>query len=311
MKRTDYVQSVALIKMQEKKLFTTAKLNRMIDVQTASELFKLLSESDYSQSMLGVVKEEDYEKILIAETIKTYQFAKNLAKNNQDIVNLLSLKYDYQNLKLKIKNIIKPNKEEPEYIELDTNIKLDNVYNLAMKEYEKTKDIQLVNILIDKMYFNHINMISNELAYDVFIKYTKLLIDEYNIVALLRMKASKKFYEYAENVFADNGNISKVELLYLYEKENYIEELKKLTNMKKEWEEYQKNKNIAIIEKKLSNNIIQLMMQYRNINYGPEPIFTYVLAKEYEMKAIRLIMTAKINKLDNTTIRERIRDIYV
>lgn len=53
------------------------------------------------------------------------------------------------------------------------------------------------------------------------------------------------------------------------------------------------------------------MKEYKNVNYGIEPVITYIIAKEYEIKAIRLIMTGKINKIDTTVIKERMRDIYV
>ena len=44
---------------------------------------------------------------------------------------------------------------------------------------------------------------------------------------------------------------------------------------------------------------------------GIEPIIGYLLAKENEIRLIRIIMVGKINNLPAETIRERLRDVYV
>ena len=44
---------------------------------------------------------------------------------------------------------------------------------------------------------------------------------------------------------------------------------------------------------------------------GPEPVIAYLLAKENEIKIIRIIMVGKINRLPTEEIRERLRDVYV
>ncbi len=49
----------------------------------------------------------------------------------------------------------------------------------------------------------------------------------------------------------------------------------------------------------------------KNVIFGPEPLFSYLHAKEAEVKALRIIMVSKINKLSPETIRERLRDLYV
>ena len=40
-------------------------------------------------------------------------------------------------------------------------------------------------------------------------------------------------------------------------------------------------------------------------------VLEHLVVKEYEIKALRLIITAKINKIPNNIIKERMREIYV
>ena len=102
------------------------------------------------------------------------------------------------------------------------------------------------------------------------------------------------------------------DLLRIYEQDsNYIASLEKYFDDKNMWSLYQKDQKISVIEKVLENKVVELIRKYKNINYGIEPVITYILAKEYEMKAIRLIMTGKINKIPNEVIKERLREIYV
>ena len=45
--------------------------------------------------------------------------------------------------------------------------------------------------------------------------------------------------------------------------------------------------------------------------FGPEPVIGYILAKETEIRNLRVILTGKINGLPAGAIRERLRDTYV
>lgn len=47
------------------------------------------------------------------------------------------------------------------------------------------------------------------------------------------------------------------------------------------------------------------------ITFGPEPIFSYIVAKETEIKNLRIIMVSKTNGISPEAIRERVRDLYV
>lgn len=61
----------------------------------------------------------------------------------------------------------------------------------------------------------------------------------------------------------------------------------------------------------MDNYLIELIKPSLTINFGPEPLFSYVLAKEAEIKILRIIMVSKLNKLSPDAIRERLRDLYV
>ena len=56
---------------------------------------------------------------------------------------------------------------------------------------------------------------------------------------------------------------------------------------------------------------MQEIRKEKHNNFTIAPIAAYILAKESELKAVGLVLTAKQNKLDENIIRERLRELYV
>jgi V/A-type H+-transporting ATPase subunit C len=76
-------------------------------------------------------------------------------------------------------------------------------------------------------------------------------------------------------------------------------------------EEYQQTGQLSKIDKHMENHLMKLNKPSKSIVFGPEPIFSYLVAKEAEIKTIRLIIVSKNNNISPQAIRERLRDLYV
>ena len=76
-------------------------------------------------------------------------------------------------------------------------------------------------------------------------------------------------------------------------------------------EAFRRTGRLTEFEKIADNDIMRLHESSKSIVFGPEPIFSYLFAKETEIKVLRIIMVSKINKLSPEVIRERLRDLYV
>ena len=64
------------------------------------------------------------------------------------------------------------------------------------------------------------------------------------------------------------------------------------------------------LEKISQNYLMELNKNSKYIVFGPEPLFAYLVAKEREISAIRMIMVGKINNIESNKIRERLGDTY-
>lgn len=313
MDSANFIQATSIIRVKEKKLIDKNKLNQLVEAKDFSSLKNLLSDTEYFEYFSGIL-DSDYEKVLNSEENKVFNFLKELLKGNSEILDYFYIEKEYQNIKLKLKNIYYNNNIEysnkgyVNSVEIKKEILEDEKKLIDI--YLKTKDFQVMSIECDKLQLKKIKEISNKIGIDMLKVYSNKIIDKYNLLTTLRLKKLNKVKNEILNVLYSDKDIH----LDIYEK--YIETdnisiIKRYFNINEELEEYQNTKNISILEKKLENEILEIFKVSKNITYGPEILISYYMYKQYEIKALRLIMTAKINNISVDIIKERMRGIYV
>ena len=61
MDRMDFIQGITRTRVLENKLLSRVKIERMVDAKDIDEVFKVLGETEYSNSVASITKNEDYE----------------------------------------------------------------------------------------------------------------------------------------------------------------------------------------------------------------------------------------------------------
>ena len=329
MDRMDYGQSVVTIRVLEKRLLTKNRIERMIESETCEEVLKLLSETEYSQDMTDIRNSRDYEKILKRETERVFSLVRNMSKN-KEVVDILSLKYDYHNLKVLIKSKVfeKDNtnllmnagtiditkfktKSETQSLDLPEEI-LE-----AIVEIKKEENLtpQKIDIIVEKYYFKNLVNLSKKIDVKVITDYVKGLIDFQNIITLFRVQKQNRDAKFLDSVIFEGGTISKDKIVASLNdsSETILNKFKKEKlgpYLVKGVEVFNETKRLSEFEKISDNYLMELNKESKYIVFGPEPLFTYLVAKEREINAIRLIMVSKINNISSEKIRERLRDTY-
>lgn len=333
MNRMDFSQAVIRIKVLEKRLLSRGRLERMVDAKDTDEVFKILGETEYQQHLGNVERAEDYEKILSAELKRVYALMNELT-GEKIIAELISLKYDYHNLKVLVKEKVsgKPMAHlympygtqdvgklrsavlQGDFSELDERIA--NALTETLNDYEKNTDPQRIDIILDRAYFGHLMALVEETEIPMFMDYVKNQVDFVNIRTLVRVKKMDKDIRFLEEVLLEGGSIPRETILYSIN-DSLDTIMAKLRNEKlsrpilEGLESFRKTGRLSDFEKIIDNSMMALNEPSKNIIFGPEPLFSYLFAKEAEIKALRIIMVSKINKLSPETIRERLRDLYV
>ena len=99
-----FTQVISRLRVLETRLLDKAKLDRMIDSDSADEAIKVLHETEYGNVMTNVKRAEDYEEMLSAELKRIYHEAYDMSPV-KELVDIMSMKYTYHNAKVILKGM--------------------------------------------------------------------------------------------------------------------------------------------------------------------------------------------------------------
>ena len=328
-----FTQALSRVWVLETRLLDKTKIERMIEATSAEEALKILNETEYSNILSKVKRVNDYEDILSYELKRVYELIYELCPV-KDVVDLMSVKYKYHNLKVLLKGkflckdlsnlLIDLGIEDLK--KLKSLIDLDNFDDLkgftkkavleVVKDFEENKDPQKIDIIVDRYMFDEIELIKKKLDYNFTDKLVLATIDLTNIRTLIRLKKQGKGREFASKVLIEGGAINKDTLVSTINEtpENIINKLSTTIYsdiIKEGIESFTESNSASLLEKLSENYIMSLMKGSRLVTFGPDRLLAYIYAKETEIKIIRIIMVGKLNNISQQLIRERLRDSYV
>ncbi|MDD2446481.1 MAG: V-type ATP synthase subunit C [Tissierellia bacterium] len=333
MDRMEFIHGVTRTKVLETKLLSRAKIDRIVDAKDIDDALKVLNETEYSNSFSGLSDANDYEKVLSNELVRIYDLMRDVSADPV-VVDLLALKYDYHNLKVLVKEneynkdfshlyvsvgSVDYKKIKQAYIEQDFDeipIEFETAINAAVTDLQETKDPQKIDLIFDKYYFEHLYNMANETKVELFINYVKDLIDFTNVKSAIRLKKQNKEFKFYNDVILENGNIEKEEILSTFSDSiddmiNRFKNTKISASLIMGLDSYKETGRLSDFEKYMDDYLMELNKESKQINFGPEPIFSYIIAKETEIKTLRIILVAKLNNLSPEVIREKVRELYV
>ncbi|GKU25598.1 V-type ATP synthase subunit C [Clostridium folliculivorans] len=329
----DFTQVIPRLRVLENRLLDKPKFDRMIDSSSAEDALKILQETEYINVSKEISHPKEYEVILSNELKRVFNMIYD-ATPHKEVVDIMSIKYDFHNIKVLIKaKLLDKNFDEIlipvgtiEIKKLKNAIDENNYRDIpnlmgkaietAFEDFSKEKDPQRIDLIVDNLQYDHMYEIANRLDDPFIEKYVDKLIDLSNIRTLLRVKKQKKGREFLNCSLIDGGKIDKDRILVLlndsienvYGKLSYTDYGGVLKNG---IEQYTKIGSSSELEKLSDNYIMRFMKDAKYISFGPEPIIAYIYAKENEIKNIRIIMVGKLNNIPSEVIRERLREGYV
>ncbi len=272
-------------------------------------------------------------KVLEKSMARTINTLKESFKNHE-LINFFTVKNDYHNLKVIVKENIMGSEyneyfsrlgevspsELRKYAEGDLRAKVpDNLkkaYHKAIEMYNITKDPQQVDLVLDKALFEDMAEIA-ERANDQFLKeYLTALVDLTNIKTLVRLKKINADLRTLDSVLLPGGNLTQE-----FFEENFAgstQDLMEALSSSPYYEvveeglmEWEASGSPSAFEKLLDNYLISLARRGLYKPFGSETVIGYMAARENELKILRILLVGKINSIPSDMIRERLRDVYV
>lgn len=184
---------------------------------------------------------------------------------------------------------------------------------LLDKEFSCFLDAPNLESLLD----NQIH-IQSELLSD----YLKHLTDMHNIKTFLRLYFLKEPEERLREAISREGFIGKEVFLNCYSKElavflnrlEFVRKREKIIDyaffLREPIQRISSNHSFKALERAIDDFLIQVIKPAKYFSFGPEPLIAYYLAKENEIKLIRMIILAKLNRVLADTVRERLSGAY-
>ncbi|MFH1612551.1 MAG: V-type ATPase subunit [bacterium] len=317
-----YVYINGIIKFLETKLLSSEYLQKILDFNF-SQIISTFKEIDYGISF------DNNEENLDQELIKTYNLFISIIPD-KEILDFFRIKYDFHNLKVFLKNktleklfinigSLKENDfiemlENHKYFKFPQNIQKD--ISNAIETFNNNNDNNLLAKTLDTIYFSYLTKIADKYKISLLQKLTQIYIDIYNIMSIIRIKFRESDVEKIEKNFIENGSIQKdffTKAYLLLSLDQFQQEISKTSyGFMKNGITYLINHNsYFLLEKEIDDFIIDFAKKAKYFNFGPELIIGYFLAKEQEVKNLRIIIYGKKNEIPLEKIKEKLRKTYI
>ena len=314
MSRKEYVNAVGAIRAMENGLISKTDIDQIIAARSKAEADALLTAKKGKTD-------------LQTELSDVWDMLMSYASDSIEL-KILLYKNDFHNLKAVLKAIISNRDPKPYYIS-PSNVELsvlteafnEKDYSLLPKYLRKTAeeayelitntlDGQLSDSLIDRNCLNEIQKSAENCGSEFMQEYAEFMAVCADIKTVYRcslMKKSRSFLETAvcgSNAFEKesliNAALEGIDSVYsLIENSSYSEAAAMLRN------------SPAQFEKWCDDVIMELAETSRFTAFGADPLAAYYIAKEAEIKDLRILAVCRESGTDSSTITERMRTLYV
>jgi len=329
----EYARFVAQLRVIETRLLTRAQLLRMVEATDAETAFRQLGDSEYATAMAAAGSVADYEATLAAELSRVFELLRTNAPH-PELVQVLGITYDWQNLKTVLKAVLTGKPIEAEQLVKGGNLSVIDLMAAgeagglgtlphpyreaaiqAAQVYGDTGDPQEIDLLLDARRFSSIIAKARTWRYELVAEIAAATADLTNLRTVLRLALLRAGRPLAERALVPGGGIALPRLLAAFAAglDGMVEALAAAPHadvLAAGLKGYEQTSSLSLMEKLMDDRILSLARGARYIALAPDPVIAYFLAKESEIKNLRIIFTGKINRLPENTIRERLRETY-
>ncbi|MBS4022269.1 MAG: V-type ATP synthase subunit C [Dethiobacter sp.] len=328
-----YAYAVGRIRAMETRLLDRSKIERMVEARSAEEALKVLGETEYGEYLAEFDSVHGYEAMLDLELRRIYLELRRISPE-PELINLFALKFDYHNLKVIFKahkmgekrdDLLAAEVGNIPVSELARAVSDDDYKNLPPKMRQAAErlseafrvetDPQLVDLWLDHAMYEEILEKADSFDSPFIKQYFTYLLDLTNIKTYLRVKRANRSKEFLEAALLPAGSLDMTKLVQPAEPLEVLVDRLMWGSYSHVIEEgiqsYHKTDMLTRYEKLADDFLIKHIRQAKYLTFGPEPLAAYILAKENELKMLRIVMVGKINRLPTEEIKERLRDVYV
>ncbi|MFW6148535.1 MAG: V-type ATPase subunit [Atribacterota bacterium] len=330
----EYGYACARVRELEKSLLSQELLDKLVESTNLENAIKILAESNideyiFNKSISIVALDKALENILkntinLIDEIAPYPY----------LFQLFNWKYDFHNLKVLLKAKILAKKEIFPIYEIgnisqdilksavfegkyqSVPIKIERFIKQSEEEYMKSEDIQLIENLLDRGYYEILFNQLEDINQPFLFYYYKTEVDLLNIMIACRSKIRDIKKSKLSEILIKYGSFSPQKFINIYDNSvhswpNYFNKSDYASVLENGIKYWQEEKSLIELERLVDNFLLNLLKIGKYNTFGLESVIAYYYAKENDIKNIRIIINSKRNLLPKEIIRKIIRDTYV
>lgn len=317
-----YTYAVARIRSKEMHLLSKSDIDQLLNCKSEKECLKLLAEKGW-----GKTGDEVSEEMLKIEREKTWILMRELVED-ASVFSMFLYTNDYHNLKAAIKQVYTDSKQADIYITQGT-VPVDIIMN-AVKEHDfsslpahmqkcaedayqilmHTGDSQLCDVILDKAALEEMLKKCKESKVELLAKYAELKVAAADINIAVRSNKTRKSRAFLEKSIADCSSLDKTKLINAaLESLEAVYQYLQFTDYADAVDAIKESS--SAFERWCDNLIMRHIRPQKSNPFTISPLAAYILARENEIKTIRILLSGKRNDIADSIIRERMRDMYV
>ena len=318
-----YTYAVARIRSLETSLFSDAIIDRLIACPDYEQCLQFLAERGWG----GTDVPMEAEAILNREEEKIWEVVKEL-KIDMSIFDVLSYPKLFHNLKAAIKEVCTSEKNRRIFYD-DVLISGEEMLTIvsekdfsrlplsmqtaAREAYESllhTGDGQLCDVIIDRAALDAVYSAGKSAKDEIIQDYAESTVAVADIKIAVRAQKTAKTLEFMKRAMAEceSVNVTRLAQAAL----NGIEAIKEyLMGTAYAGGAEALAESPSAFERWCDNRIIETIRPQKYNAFTIGPVVAYVIARQNEIKTVRIILSGKLNELSDDSIRERVREMYV
>lgn len=324
MSKTKYTYAVARIRALEVSLLTNAVIEQLLACKSAEQALQLLVEKGWGDLTAGTL---DADEVLNKEEEKMWQTIREVAPD-MHVFDVLSLPKLYHNLKAAIKEVCTEVENKNIFYD-DCEIPGEEMFALVQnKEFDKlpgnmtatareafdtllhTRDGQLCDLIIDRATLEAMLEAGKKSGEKIIEEYAQTAVAIADIKIAVRSQKTGKNAEFMKKAMVNCSeiNVDQLAQAALAGAEEIAQYL--------EGTSYREGADALRIspsafERWCDNKMTDSMRSQKYESFSVGPLLAYLLARQNEIKTVRIILTGKQNEFPDEAIRERIREMYV
>jgi len=323
-----YAYQSAVVRVLETQMLPGPLLQDLAEATDFTMAVESLGSTEYGE-IRAATNTAEMEQLLLSRRTAVRELFSELMLDKA-IVRLMRSRDDFANMRLAVRRVLTKRPLGKDYSE-EGNINpelfeevfegenyalfpdyMAEAVEQAVLRYYVGKDIRQVDYAVDSVEASYELRRAGQLGSVFLSNLFKIQIDLNNIRIMLRLKWAESEQK---NVFIEGGYLE-LERLLAGLNTGY-EALAGMFYANPYYEIFEGGvsyltgeKSFLRLERLCEEYLVGFLKSTRQITAGPQPIIAYLLAKENEIRKVRMILTAKKNQLDKRLILDRLAEGY-